>query len=226
MAGGGNYCWTSAEATEKTPVFHGNLMSIDLALAAGGMGRELACGEITKPLIHMFFTCDFLYAGFRVYRNITCSSLPSSFGVHTFCALTSSLYCQKHNYPPSLRCLLMLQNVCREVTDQEVCTDTDLVQQIHCCMHSWTQCAYQPFPQMRPTEWMNLQSNTVTSHCILSNSCFSITAEGLVVEPVQGGYGQALTQYFSFQWATIQQQSVKWCTFTDLFHSLHPQNTS
>jgi len=41
-------------------------MSIDFALAAG-----LACGEITKPLIHnMFFACDFLYSGSRMYRNI------------------------------------------------------------------------------------------------------------------------------------------------------------
>jgi len=30
----------------------------------------------------------------------------------------------------------MLQNVSPEVTDQEVCTDTDLVQQIHSHMHS------------------------------------------------------------------------------------------
>jgi len=46
---------------------------------------------------------------------------------------------------------------------------------------------------------MNLQSNTATSHCILSNSFSSITGEGLVVGQVQGKYDQALTQYFSFQ---------------------------
>jgi len=45
-------------------------MPTDFVLAGGGMGRERACGEITKPLIHMFFTCDFLYAGSRMYRNI------------------------------------------------------------------------------------------------------------------------------------------------------------
>lgn len=100
-------------------MFYSNLTSIDLALAAGGMGRELACAEITKSLIqNMFFTCDFcmLVPG---CTGISCSILPSSCGVHTFCALTSSFYCQKHNYPPSLRWLLMLQNVCLEVTDQK-----------------------------------------------------------------------------------------------------------
>jgi hypothetical protein len=84
--GGLDYCRTSAEATEKTPVFHDNLMSTDFALAAGGMGRELACGEITKPLIHnMFFTCDFLYAGSRMYRNIMQWSLFQLWCPHILC---------------------------------------------------------------------------------------------------------------------------------------------
>jgi hypothetical protein len=106
-------------------------MSTDFALAAGGMGRELACGEITKPLIHNTFSPAIFCMLVPGCTGVSCSSLPSSFGVHIFCALTSSFYCQKHNYLPSLSCLLMLQNDCLEVTDQEVCTDTDLVQQIH-----------------------------------------------------------------------------------------------
>lgn len=127
---GGDYCCTSANATKKL-VFQGNLMSTDLALAASGMGTELACGEITKPLIQNMFFTWILCIMVPGRTAISCSSLPSSFGVHTFCALSSSFYCQKHNYPPSLRCLLMLQNVCLEFTDQELCTDTEHVQQIH-----------------------------------------------------------------------------------------------
>jgi len=76
---------------------------------------------------------------------------------------------------------------------------------------------------MRATEFMNLQ-NTVTSHCMLNNTCLSITGEGLVVGPVQGRYDQALTQYFSFQWATIQQQMSNDAHLQTCF-TLHTQNT-
>jgi len=62
-------------------------MSTDFVLAGGGMGRELACGEITKPLIHnMFFTCDFLYAGCRMYRNIMQQSAFQLWCPHILCS--------------------------------------------------------------------------------------------------------------------------------------------
>ena len=110
-------------------------MFIGLALAAGGIGSKLTCGEITKPLIHnMFFTCDSLYVGCRMFSNIMQQSAFQLWCPHILCFVIIILL--PKTQLPSFPKVLTNATKCLEFTDEGLCTDTDQVQQIHCHMHS------------------------------------------------------------------------------------------